>query len=118
MNRRFLPLTGFLALAAFASHSSHAAALDRHKPVLHAQKPHGRTEAAPRHSAALKKPGHKAHDRVARKSAASPDAPQKPPPPQLSPATRQVLQSVVPPQPLLMIPHDFVHFGSVFQYNY
>jgi soluble lytic murein transglycosylase len=90
MNRRFWPLTGLLTLVALAAHSSHATALVRHKPVQqakpvqHVQKPHGSTEAAPRHGATLKKAGHKAHDKVARKSAPSTDAPAKPPVPQLS----------------------------------
>jgi len=41
MNRRFWPLSGLLTLAALAAHSGSAVALDRHKPVQHAQKPHG-----------------------------------------------------------------------------
>jgi soluble lytic murein transglycosylase len=90
MNRHCLPLTGFLAFAALAAHSSHAAAFDRHKPVQQAkpvqqvQKAHAKTDAAPRRSAALRKTGHKAQDKVAHKSAPSTDAPAKPPVPMLS----------------------------------
>ena len=84
MNRRFLSLTGFLALAAFAAHSSHAAALDRHKPVQQAQKPHGKMDAAPRRAVALRTPGHKIHAKVAHKSAPSADVPPRPTVPPLS----------------------------------
>ena len=66
MHQRFAPLTCFLTLAVLAAHSGSAVALDRHKPVQHAQKPHGATEAGHHRNAALRKPGHKAHDKVAR----------------------------------------------------
>jgi soluble lytic murein transglycosylase len=85
MNRRFWPLSGLLTLAALAAHSGSAVALDRHKPVQHAQKPHGAAGAGHHRTAVLSKPGHKAHDKVARrKSTPSDDAARKPPAPQLS----------------------------------
>src|SRR5664279_2002373 len=84
MHQRFAPLTCFLTLAVLAAHSGHAVALDRHKQVQPARKAHEATGAGHHRTAALRKPGHKAHDKVARKSAPSADAPAKPPVPQLS----------------------------------
>jgi soluble lytic murein transglycosylase len=84
MHLRFAPLTCFLTLAVLAAHSSHAAALARHKPIQHAKKAHAATGAGHHRNAALKA-GHKAHDKVARrKSTPSDDAARKPPAPQLS----------------------------------
>ena len=84
MHQRFAPLTCFLTLAVLAAHSGHAVALDRHKQVQSPKKAHEATGAGHHRTAALRKPGHKAHDKVARKSAPSADAPAKPPVPQLS----------------------------------
>ena len=84
MNQHVGRLTCFLTLAVLATHSSHAAAPDRHKPVQRA-KAQEATAARHHHEAALKKRGHAAHAGAARhKSAASDDAARKPPVPALT----------------------------------
>jgi soluble lytic murein transglycosylase len=85
MNQRFGPLTCFLTLAALATHSSGAAAVDRHKPIEHTKKAPEATGAPHHRNAAVKKSGHAAHVEVARrKSAPTVDASEKPPVPPLS----------------------------------
>jgi soluble lytic murein transglycosylase len=79
MHQRFAPLTCFLTLAALVAHSGNAVALDRHKPTQSSRKAHETTGAGHHRTAALRKRGHKAHDKVAHKSAPSADASQKPP---------------------------------------
>jgi len=84
MNQRFGLLTCFLSLAVVTTHSDSAVALDRHKPIQHVNKAHDATDAGHHHAAALRKPAHKAHDRVAHRSAPSTDVSRKPPAPPLS----------------------------------
>ena len=83
MNRRFWPLTGLLTLAAVAAHSGGAAALDRHKPVQ-PKKVYEAAGAGHHRTVALKKRGHKSHDKVAHRPAPSADASSKPAVPPLS----------------------------------
>jgi len=84
MNQRFGLLTCFLSLAVVTTHSDSAVALDRHKPIQHVNKAHDATDAGHHRAAALRKPAHKAHDRVAHRSAPSTDVSRKPPAPPLS----------------------------------
>jgi soluble lytic murein transglycosylase len=85
MHQRFAPLTCFLTLAMLAAHSGSAVALDRHKPIQSSKKAQGATAAGHHRTAALRKSGHKAHDKVARhKSTPSDDAAWKPTVPPLS----------------------------------
>jgi soluble lytic murein transglycosylase len=91
MNRRRWPLTSFLTLAVLTAHSSHALAVDRHKPIRDTKKANQTTKghetrgAAHHRNAGLKKPENMAHaGDTRRKSAPSAGASEKAPVPPLT----------------------------------